>query len=92
MITRVARLAVVVWALTGLGCSGNGAQELYETAQLEERQNNPAHAKELYQEILIKHPQSEYARKADEVRVPIELRSSHNWKQTFFKQVPALCF
>jgi outer membrane protein assembly factor BamD (BamD/ComL family) len=55
--------------LLGLGataCTVDGAQQLFETAQLEERQNNPAHAKELYQEILTKYPKSEYARKAEE--------------------------
>ncbi len=34
------------------------------TAQFEERQNNLTHAKELYQEILAKYPDSEYAKAA----------------------------
>lgn len=47
-------------------CSRDGAKELYETAQLEELQNNPAHARELYREILKSHPESEHAVKAKE--------------------------
>ena len=39
---------------------------MFETAQFEERQNNPAHARELYQEILTKYPQSPYAKQAEE--------------------------
>lgn len=57
---------ILLLALAGAGCTGDKAKEVFETAQLEERQNNPAHAKELYQEILTKYPQSEYAKKAEE--------------------------
>ena len=44
-------------ALAGLlvGCGGD-AQSLLETAQLEEVQNNPAHARELYEQIVRDHP------------------------------------
>ena len=48
------------------GCSGNKAQELFETAQFEEMQKNQDHAVQLYEEILKKHPESEYAKKAEE--------------------------
>ena len=48
------------------GCGGDGAKELFDTAQFEEQQNNEAHAKELYQDIIAKYPQSEYAKKAAE--------------------------
>lgn len=48
------------------GCSGNKAAELYETAQFEELQNNREHALQLYQEIIKKYPDSEYAKKAGE--------------------------
>ena len=58
-------LVVVLIALSA-GCTDSGAQSLYETAQLEERQNNPAHAKELYQQIIHEYPASEYAAKAKE--------------------------
>ena len=48
------------------GCSGNKAAELYETAGFEELQNNREHALQLYQEIIKKYPDSEYAKKAGE--------------------------
>ena len=47
-----------------LGCSDKDAQELYMTAQVEERQNNVQHAKELYQQITTKYPNSSYAKDA----------------------------
>ena len=48
------------------GCSGNKPAELYKTAGFEELQNNKKHALKLYQEIIEKYPDSEYAKKADE--------------------------
>jgi TolA-binding protein len=64
---KVLVLSVVLLLIfTGAGCSSDSAQPLFESAQLEERQNNTAHAKELYQEILTKYPKSEYASKAEE--------------------------
>lgn len=42
---------------------GNSA-ELYETAQFEEEQFNTKHAKQLYEEILQKYPDSSFAAKA----------------------------
>jgi outer membrane protein assembly factor BamD (BamD/ComL family) len=48
------------------GCSGNNAEELFETAKLEELQNAREHAIELYQEIIDKYPDSEFAKKAKE--------------------------
>jgi outer membrane protein assembly factor BamD (BamD/ComL family) len=39
---------------------------VFETAQFEEHQNNPGHARELYQEVLTRYPQSPYAKKAEE--------------------------
>ena len=53
-------------SLAVTGCSGNSAKELFETAELEERQNNPVHAGKLYQEIIEKYPQSDYAKQASE--------------------------
>ena len=49
-----------------LACSnpeGKSAQ-LYETAQFEEQQFNLKHAKQLYEEILKKYPESSFAPKA----------------------------
>ena len=48
------------------GCSGNKAAELYDTAGFEELQNNGGHALRLYQEIIEKYPDSDYAGKAEE--------------------------
>ena len=53
-------------ALALSSCSGQKAEDLFETAQLEELQNAPDHAMELYQEILDKYPESKYAQKARE--------------------------
>jgi TolA-binding protein len=61
------RLTMILAALllTSLfGCSDKDAEELYRTAQFEERQNNVQHAKELYQEITTKYPSSGYAKDA----------------------------
>lgn len=55
----MATLLATVW-----GCSDNRAAELFETAKLEELQNNPSHAIELYEELVSKYPDSEVAVKA----------------------------
>ncbi len=47
-----------------VGCGGESPENLFETAQFEERQTNVAHAKELYQRIILEHPDSEWAKKA----------------------------
>lgn len=47
------------------GCGG-GAGELLDTAQFEEVQNNPGHARELYEEIVRRYPGTEEARTAAE--------------------------
>ena len=65
-IMRMLLPAILFLALSWAGCSGDGAQELFDAAQLEERQHNSAHAKELYQKILANHAGSEYAGKAQE--------------------------
>ena len=57
---------IVTLLLSLAGCAGDIAEELYETAKLEELQNARDHAIKLYQEILEKHPDSEYAPKARE--------------------------
>lgn len=62
----------IIWVLTIIvstalsGCSGNGGQELFDTAKLEELQDNSEHARQLYQEIIDRYPETEYARKAQE--------------------------
>ena len=57
-------IMMVAVALTG--CSGKKAEEKYETAQFEELQKNYVHAKALYQEIIEKYSDSQYAKKASE--------------------------
>ncbi len=46
------------------GCGGESPESLFETAQFEERQTNVAHARELYQRIILEHSDSEWAKKA----------------------------
>lgn len=55
-----------VIALGLSGCRGESAKEMFKTAQFEERQNNQAHAKQLYEAIIKDFPNSEYAKKAGE--------------------------
>ena len=57
---------LIVFALSVAGCSGKKAQEKYETAQFEELQKNYVHARALYQEIIEKYPESEYAKEASQ--------------------------
>jgi len=60
-------LVSVLWivVLAGSGCTGNKAEELFETAQFEEKQNNQGHARQLYEEILREYPKSDAAKAAD---------------------------
>jgi outer membrane protein assembly factor BamD (BamD/ComL family) len=46
-----------------VGC-GDRAKDLYDTAQLEEKQNNRPHATKLYREIVEEYPNSAYANQA----------------------------
>ncbi len=54
-------LAIVLGA-----CSGQKASELYDTAKFEELQNNREHAIQLYEQIIVRYPSSDYAVKAKE--------------------------
>ncbi len=55
-------LAVCLFLLL-VGC-GDKAKEIYDTAQLEEKQNNRPHATKLYRQIVEKYPESPYANQA----------------------------
>ena len=45
------------------GC-GDKAKDLYDTAQLEEKQFNKPHATKLYRQIVEEYPDSPYANQA----------------------------
>lgn len=65
-----------MFATSFWGCFGNQAQEWFETAELEEIQNSPDHAQQLYQRIIEKYPDSDYARKAADRLAAMEARKS----------------
>jgi len=55
-------IVIVVLLLVGAAaCSGDKAKELLETAELEERQMNVPHAKQLYEDIIRLYPSSKEA-------------------------------
>jgi TolA-binding protein len=47
-----------------LAGSGDKAKDLFDTAQLEEKQNNRPHATKLYRQVLEEYPGSPYANQA----------------------------
>jgi TolA-binding protein len=60
-------IVVMIPLLVALaGCGGDGAADLLETARLEEVQNNPAHARQLYQQIVDQYPGTPQASTAAE--------------------------
>lgn len=54
----------MVFGLALASCSGDNAEQLFETAKLEELQDNREHAKKLYQDIVSAYPDSPYAKEA----------------------------
>jgi outer membrane protein assembly factor BamD (BamD/ComL family) len=61
---RLLMLLFLAVNLLFAGCTGDQGKGLFETAQFEEKQHNLPHALQLYEEIVKKHPSSEFARKA----------------------------
>lgn len=59
-------LVFLVGSVLSLAGCGDSAEELYETARFEELQNNQAHARKLYEQILREHGGSPYAARARE--------------------------
>jgi TolA-binding protein len=59
-------------ALAMGGCTGSNPEALLDTAQLEERQENVEHARQLYQRIIEEHPESKYADQARERLAELE--------------------
>lgn len=55
---KIFKWTMLTLLLMGTACGPDQAAQLLETAQFEERQNNRAHAKELYEEILRNYPDS----------------------------------
>jgi outer membrane protein assembly factor BamD (BamD/ComL family) len=56
-----------------VGC-GDKAKDLYDTAQLEEKQFNKPHATELYRQIVEQYPNSPYASQAKNRLAELEKR------------------
>ena len=56
------RLCFLIFLL--IAACGQSPEQLFETAEFEVLQTNYPHATELYQEILAKHPDSEFAERA----------------------------
>jgi len=63
---RIFLVFLITLAVMFSACSGKKAEEMYKTAQFEELQKNAVHAKQLYQEIMERYPETEYAAKASE--------------------------
>jgi hypothetical protein len=63
MTPRALTIAVMLTLLIS-GCSGDKAKDLLETAELEERQMNLPHAKQLYEEVIRLYPSSREAQTA----------------------------
>ncbi len=57
---------IISLAIVLTACSGQKASELYNTAKFEELQNNREHALQLYEQIIVRYPSSDYALKAKE--------------------------
>jgi TolA-binding protein len=60
-------IGAVIFCMTLAACGGGGdkAEEMLKTAEFEERQQNVAHAKQIYEEIIRLYPsrgQAEFAR------------------------------
>lgn len=58
-------LMMLLVAFAG-ACSADKSKELFDTAQFEEKQNNKEHARQLYQEVVDKYPDSPLAKQAQE--------------------------
>jgi outer membrane protein assembly factor BamD (BamD/ComL family) len=62
----IGRVVLMCCVIVLAGCAGDKGKELFETAQFEEKQHNPEHARQLYGELVKKYPDSEFARQAKE--------------------------
>jgi TolA-binding protein len=55
---------MILLSVSVSGCTGDKPKELMDTAILEEKQQNSDHARQLYQEIIQKYPDSPVAKDA----------------------------
>lgn len=55
------KIVFIILFLLITACSGDKAKELLETAELEERQMNLPHAKQLYEDVIRLYPTSKEA-------------------------------
>ncbi len=55
-------IGAVVFCVVLAACSGEKPKELLETAELEERQHNVVHAKQLYEDLVRLYPSSPQAK------------------------------
>ena len=62
--TRWMHIGTVVFCIALAACTGDKAKELFETAELEERQHNVVHAKQLYEDLIRLYPSSPQAETA----------------------------
>ena len=58
---RRSQMIILFLSLVLTACSGDKPKELLETAELEERQHNIVHAKELYEDLVRLYPTSPQA-------------------------------
>ncbi len=65
-VDKITFVAMVLFFVLLVGCGGESPDSLFETAQFEEKQTNFTHAKELYHQIILDHPDSEWAKMAKE--------------------------
>ena len=57
-------IGAVVFCVVLAACNGEKPKELLETAELEERQHNVVHAKQLYEDLVHLYPSSPQAETA----------------------------
>ncbi|MEW6683134.1 MAG: hypothetical protein AB1451_09480 [Nitrospirota bacterium] len=64
-IVRPIAIALLL-AVSSVACTSaeRAAQEAYELAQFEQKQGNAEHARQLYQEVITKYPDTSWAKKA----------------------------
>lgn len=60
------KIAIALFLSALVGCFGESAEQMMNTAKFEEVQRNYEHARQLYQRILSQHPNSPEAKQAAE--------------------------